>query len=69
ASLQPAPLWLRANRQHGGRDKALAALAEAGIAANPARSAPMHCAWQPPLRCQPATGTVVAACQPPARWP
>ncbi len=35
ASLQPAPLWLRANRQHGGRDKALAALAEAGIAAEP----------------------------------
>ncbi|WP_242890574.1 16S rRNA (cytosine(967)-C(5))-methyltransferase RsmB [Stenotrophomonas maltophilia] len=33
ASLQPAPLWLRANRQHGGRDKALATLAEAGIAA------------------------------------
>ena len=33
ASLQPAPLWLRANRQQGGRDKALAALAEAGIAA------------------------------------
>ena len=33
ASLQPAPLWLRANRQQGGRDKALATLAEAGIAA------------------------------------
>jgi 16S rRNA (cytosine967-C5)-methyltransferase len=32
ASLQPAPLWLRANRQQG-RDKALATLAEAGIAA------------------------------------
>jgi len=34
ASLQPAPLWLRANRQHGGRAKALAALHEAGIAAD-----------------------------------
>ena len=33
ASLQPAPLWLRANRQQGGRDKALATLAEAGITA------------------------------------
>ncbi|PAM39506.1 16S rRNA (cytosine(967)-C(5))-methyltransferase, partial [Acinetobacter baumannii] len=33
ASLQPAPLWLRANRQHGGRDTMMAALAEAGIAA------------------------------------
>jgi len=34
-SLQPAPLWLRANRQLGGRERALAALAEAGIAAEP----------------------------------
>ncbi len=33
ASLQPAPLWLRANRQQGDRDKALATLAEAGITA------------------------------------
>ncbi|KAG0952986.1 hypothetical protein G6F31_013489 [Rhizopus arrhizus] len=39
-SLQPAPLWLRANRQHGGRDKALAALAEAGIAAEPSALSP-----------------------------
>ncbi|MDV3469865.1 16S rRNA (cytosine(967)-C(5))-methyltransferase RsmB [Stenotrophomonas sp. C3(2023)] len=31
ASLQPAPLWLRANRQQGGRDAALAALQHAGI--------------------------------------
>ncbi|NIJ69485.1 16S rRNA (cytosine967-C5)-methyltransferase [Xanthomonas sp. 60] len=33
ASLQPAPLWLRVNRQQGGRAQMLAALEAAGIAA------------------------------------
>ncbi|WMJ70653.1 16S rRNA (cytosine(967)-C(5))-methyltransferase RsmB [Stenotrophomonas sp. 24(2023)] len=33
ASLQPAPLWLRVNRQQGSREQALQALAAAGIAA------------------------------------
>ncbi|GAB3064839.1 16S rRNA (cytosine(967)-C(5))-methyltransferase RsmB [Stenotrophomonas tumulicola] len=33
ASLQPAPLWLRVNRQHGDRGQVMAALEQAGIAA------------------------------------
>lgn len=33
ASLQPAPLWLRVNRQHGSRDVMLERLQAAGIAA------------------------------------
>ncbi|KAF1014995.1 MAG: Ribosomal RNA small subunit methyltransferase B [Stenotrophomonas maltophilia] len=36
ASLQPAPLWLRVNRQQGSREQALQALAAAGIAAEAA---------------------------------
>ena len=35
ASLQPAPLWLRVNRQQGSRDAVLAQLEAAGIAAEP----------------------------------
>jgi len=35
ASLQPAPLWLRVNRQQGDRAQALAALEQAGIVAEP----------------------------------
>lgn len=40
ASLQPAPLWLRVNRQHGDRAQALAALEQAGIVAEPTPVAP-----------------------------
>lgn len=48
ASLQPAPLWLRVNRQHGSRDAMLEQLAAAGIAAEPsALAADAICLPQP----------------------
>lgn len=40
ASLQPAPLWLRVNRQHGDRDTMLQRLEAAGIAAEASPIAP-----------------------------